>query len=127
MPTHSKVAGFYAIQSVSGLTWWIAVASSPRIHDWFSAVPSERAVLMSFLPVDVVLWVGGGLLTSRFVVQNNRWAIHAMVSMAVLSVYIAGYLFVLSISTGQGWPTVVAMSMSAGLSVILAWLTASRS
>jgi CHASE2 domain-containing sensor protein len=78
---------------------------------------------MSFLPVDVVVWVGGGLLTAILIRKEHRLALTVAVSLAVVTLYLTGYLVVLSFSTGRGWPAVGAMAASSVLSGALARAT----
>ncbi len=110
----------YVTQSLAGLAWWIAVAANRGIHDWFAALPEERSVLLSFLPVDVVLWIGGGLATAVLLRQHHRWALMLALSLAAVTIYVAGYLLVLSAVTRSGWPAAIAMSTSAVLMGYLA-------
>lgn len=102
----SLSSGYLALQAVLAIIWWLALLSSPTARAWFELVPDKRQALDSFLLADLVMFVGGSIVSAWGVWRHAPWAVPATAFTAGGITYATLYLL--------GW-VAIARSAPAGV------------
>lgn len=67
-------AGYLGLQAAAVVVWWLALALSPRVREWFEMDPDRRDVLTAFGAGDAVVLGLGSALAAAGMVRPARWA-----------------------------------------------------
>ena len=76
-------AGYFGLQAVAGVGFWIVVAAVAPVRHVFEMWPRQHAVTNSFLFADLVIGIGGSAVAGAGLWTERRWA-------AALSLFVAG-------------------------------------
>jgi hypothetical protein len=100
--------GWFAGQATATVVWWLLLAVSDRVRGWFE-MSDDRAVLSSFVLADLVLIVGGSLVTAVALWRRAQWAGWVAMATAGAVAYATLYLVAWKANGGDGWLGLVAM------------------
>jgi hypothetical protein len=95
-------AGYFALQAVAGIGFWVVVATVTPIRKVFEMSPHQHAVTNSFLFADIVIGIIGSGICAWGLWGSRRWAGAASLFVAGGMVYSAVYLAGWVAFTGVG-------------------------
>lgn len=101
--------GYLATQTVLGIGWWIALATSPSVRSWFELMAEHHAVMDAFVFADVAVVVVGSALSAWAIEREVAWAVPMVAFTAGGIVYPTLYLFGWVSFTTVGSPLLAAM------------------
>lgn len=113
-------AGYFVLQALATLGWWLVITASPEWRAWFAFGDDGRS-LWSFLPGDLLFWCTGSLAVGHGEWHGCRWTAGAcgvLCGALACSVLHAATLATLS---GAGWYGVLLMLPALGITCWLAW------
>jgi hypothetical protein len=85
-------AGYFALQAVAGIAFWVLVATVGPIREVFEMSKDEHAVTDSFLFADIVIGIIGSAICAWGLWGGRRWAGASALFVAGGLVYSAIYL-----------------------------------
>jgi hypothetical protein len=95
-------AGYFALQAVAGVAFWVLVATVEPIRKVFEMWPKQHAVTNSYLFADIVIGIVGSATCAWGLWGERRWAGAAALFVAGGMVYSAIYLAGWVAFTGAG-------------------------
>ena len=117
-------AGYFALQAVAGVGFWVLVATVPVVRRAFEMSTSQHAVTTSFLFADLIIGIGGSAVAATGLWCGARWgralALFVAGGMVYATVYLAGWVAF----TGQGGGLLALMVVPSTLSAwsaVQAW------
>jgi hypothetical protein len=67
-------AGYLGLQAAAVVGWWLGLALSPRVREWFEMDPGRRDVLTAFGAGDAVVLGLGSVVAAVGLRRSARWA-----------------------------------------------------
>lgn len=116
----AAASGYFFVQGVATLGWWVVMASSLEWRRWF-AFGDDGASLWAFLPADILVWCVGSLAAAWAVRRRTPWAaplVWALCGGIAASVL---HAVALAVQTRAGWLGVLVMVPALVLTVFFAW------
>ncbi|WP_426573796.1 hypothetical protein [Aquihabitans sp. McL0605] len=113
-------AGYFALQAVAGIGFWVAVAAVPAIRKVFEMSTRQHAVTDSFLFADIAIGIIGSAVASAGIVSKRRWGSAVALFVAGGMVYATIYLVGWVAFTGKGAGLLGLMVVPSTLSVFVA-------
>ena len=95
--------------------WWLLLVTYPSAVSWFLPRATPRETLFDFWLADVVLLVGGSLLSCYAVATRRLWSSTAVWAVSAAAWYPTLYCLATSLRTGEAW---IATAMMAGMSAL---------
>lgn len=121
MKPNRVYAGYFALQAVAGIGFWVVVAASPTARKAFEMWPPQHAVTDSFLFADVIMGIGGSAASAWGIWSERRWgeplALFVAGGMVYATLYLAGWVAF----TGEGGGLLALMLPPSTLSAWAAW------
>jgi hypothetical protein len=129
--THSTVAtppstvlvyaGYFALQAVAGVAFWVVVATVPVVRRAFEMWPKQHAVTDSFLFADVAIGIAGSAVAAWGLRAGAGWAralaLFVAGGMVYATVYLAGWVAFTGVGSGLLALMVVPSTLSAWCAV----------
>ena len=101
--TASRIyAGYFALQAVGGIGFWIAVAAVPTIREVFEMSTRQHAVTDSYLFADIAIGIIGSAVAAVGIASRRRWGAALALFVAGGMVYATIYLVGWVAFTGKG-------------------------
>ena len=110
-------AGYFALQAVAGIGFWVLVATVPVVRRAFEMWPKQHAVTDSFLFADLVIGIAGSAAAAWGLWVRARWArplaLFVAGGMVYATVYLAGWVAFTGVGGGLLALMVVPSTLSA--------------
>jgi hypothetical protein len=113
-------AGYFALQAVGGIAFWVAVASVPSIRKVFEMSARQHAVTDSYLFADIAIGIIGSAVAAAGIASKRRWAAAVALFVAGGMVYATIYLVGWVAFTGKGAGLLALMVVPSTLSAFVA-------
>jgi hypothetical protein len=95
-------AGYFGLQAVAGIGFWVAVATVPGIRKVFEMSTRQHAVTDSYLFADIAIGIVGSAVASAGIGSKRRWGSALAMFVAGGMVYATIYLVGWVTFTGKG-------------------------
>ncbi len=120
MSASRTVAGYFLLQAVGVLGWWVLLWRVPASRGWFIPDAWPASTLLSFWLPDLAMLVGGSAMVASAVWRASAWASSGVWALAAAAWYPTLYCIAASLMTGQAWVSASLMCCMAGLSLAMA-------
>ena len=89
-------AGYFALQAVAGIGFWVAVATVPGIRKVFEMSTAQHAVTDSYLFADIAIGIIGSAVAAAGIASRRRWgsalALFVAGGMVYATIYLVGWV-----------------------------------
>ena len=113
-------AGYFGLQAVTGIGFWVAVATVPAIRRVFEMSTRQHAVTNSYLFADIAIGIIGSAVASAGILAKRRWGSALALFVAGGMVYATIYLVGWVAFTGKGAGLLGLMVVPSTLSTFVA-------
>jgi len=113
-------AGYFGLQAVGGIAFWVAVAAVPAVRTVFEMSSRQHAVTDSYLFADIVIGIIGSAVASAGILAKRRWGAAVALFVAGGMVYATIYLVGWVAFTGKGAGLLGLMVVPSTLSAFVA-------
>ena len=108
------------------MAWWIGLQMSTAFRGWFELDPGHERVLDAFLVADLVVFVGGSLVTAVALARRSASAGLAAAVTAGGAAYATLYLAAWVVGGGHGWIGLVPMTVATVVTLTIAVASRTR-
>lgn len=113
-------AGYFALQAVGGIGFWVAVAAVPAVREVFEMSTRQHAVTDSYLFADIVIGIIGSAVAAAGIASKRPWGAAVALFVAGGMVYATIYLVGWVAFTGKGAGLLALMVVPSTLSAYVA-------
>ena len=110
-------AGYYGLQAIAGIGFWLAVATVPAVRKVFEMSTRQHAVTDSYLFADIAIGIIGSAIASAGILSKRRWgsalALFVAGGMVYATIYLVGWVAFTSKGSGLLALMVVPSTLSA--------------
>jgi hypothetical protein len=114
-------AGYFALQAVAGVGFWVVVATVPAVREVFEMWPKQHAVTDSFLFADLAIGIAGSAVAAAGLRSGKAWAralaLFVAGGMVYATVYLVGWVAFTGVGAGLLALMVVPSTLSAWCAV----------
>lgn len=112
---------FLTLQSVGATLWWILLLLAPQSRSLFLVPNAPESTLMGFLLPDLLLFIGGGLLSAWGLAKCTPWRHTALALHTGAATYAGLHTLALPLCGGHNYWGIVMMSPSLLFLPFLLW------
>ena len=112
--------GYFLLQAVAGIGFWVVVGSNPAVREAFEMSAQQHAVTNSYLFADIALGIIGSGVGGAALWRGSRWGTAVVLFVAGGMVYATIYLIGWVAFTGDGGRLLALMVVPSTLSAFCA-------